>query len=78
MIKVVPYPEKPGTLGFGSSSFIFRNTLQTNNKEINIYIKIKTHLFKSHFFIQSEICMRYSPTWGTLEIFKVATMFLEH
>lgn len=45
MIKVVPYPEEPGTLCFGSSSFIFRNTLQTNNKEMSIYTKIKTHLF---------------------------------
>lgn len=26
MVKVVPYPEKPGTLGFGGSSLIFRDT----------------------------------------------------
>lgn len=45
MIKVVPYPEEPGTLCFGSSSFVFRNTLQTNNKEINTNAKIKSHLF---------------------------------
>lgn len=56
MIKVVPYPEEPGTLCFGSSSFIFRNTLQTNNKEININTKIKTFIY-SHFFIESEILL---------------------
>lgn len=44
MIKIVPYPEKPGTLCFGGSSFIFRNTLKTNNKDINTYTKIKTFI----------------------------------
>lgn len=45
MVKVVPYAEKPGTLGFSGSSLIFRDTLQTDNKEVNPYTKIKKHTF---------------------------------
>lgn len=42
MVKVVPYPEKPGTLCFGGSSLVVRYTLQTDNKELNTYTEIKS------------------------------------
>lgn len=52
MVKVVPYPEKPGTLGFGGSSLIFRDTLQTDNKEINPYTKIKKYIYLERFLFR--------------------------
>jgi hypothetical protein len=35
MIEVVPHPKEPGTLCFGGSPFVVRNTLQTDDTPVN-------------------------------------------